>query len=48
MFEDFFVSKWALIGGLIGLGSSLLGLIASVIVVVLAYRDYKTKSAAIT
>jgi len=48
MFEDFFASRWAYIGaGIAGVGS-VLQLIASVIVLVLAYRDFKSKEAAIT
>jgi len=47
MFEDFFISKWALIGAGFALAGTLLSLVSGVIVIVLAYRDYQTKTPAI-
>lgn len=47
MFEDFFVSRWAVIAGIAGTTGSVLILTASIITLVLAYRDYKNKSSII-
>ena len=48
MFEEFFASRWAFIGSMVGTGGAILLLVSSVIALVIAYRDYKSKNAVIT